>query len=398
MWKLQATATINLKIPLLNTDGTPAIGETTGLFTKIIAPDGTLVSGYTEATFTEPNGDGVYNTSFTSTSPTKAFLLEDQPNPYSVTLDSSTANVDPMTIDVWLVSIYPWEVAKEATLNSLNNFDPANDTVANVTTVATTTTNTDMRGTDSAALATTLSTHETNRDAMETTLQTEHGLLESGIANIGSGISRIQTSLVDQVLVSSGNNWIKVVVLVNDSNGALFDPADIIDPSGPQAYDNIGAKFTDINDDQVIMYKDNVGTPLDQVTLCAHAPQSNKPQLLERDGHGLYYYWMNATAIGDVLPVGQLKAVFGLFDITQTEATYSGTSPFLIQDTDPSAHLHILFAIAVLAETGTNERLDGIIVDIADHETARATMQSRAEGTGYDPAQNSLKNIKDSIG
>lgn len=36
-------------------------------------------------------------------------------------------------------------------VGNLNDFDPANDTVANVTLVATTTTNTDMRGTDSAA-------------------------------------------------------------------------------------------------------------------------------------------------------------------------------------------------------------------------------------------------------
>lgn len=234
--------------------------------------------------------------------------------------------------------------------------------------------------------------------SMETTLQTEHGLLQSGISNISTGISRIQTSLVDQVLVPSGNNWVKVVVLVNDSNGVLFDPADITDPFGPQVYNNIGAKFTDIDDDQVVMYKDNTGTPLDQVTLCAHAPQSNKPQLLERDGHGLYYYWMNATATGNALPVGQLKTVFGMFDIPQTEATYSGTSPFLIQDTEPSSHLHILFSVTVSADTGTNERLDDIIEDIAEHETARSTMQSRIEGTGYDPAQNSLKNIKDTIG
>ena len=246
---------------------------------------------------------------------------------------------------------------------------------------------------------TALGTHEAARAAMETTLQTEHGLLESGISNIGSGISRIQTSLVDQVLVPSGsNNWVKVVVLVNDSVGALFDPADIVDPSGSPVYNGVGIKFSDIDDDQVVMYKDNVGTPLDQVTLCAHAPQSNKPQILERDAHGLYYYWMNATATGNALPVGQLKTLVGLFDIIQAEATYSGVSPFLIQDTDPSSHLHILFAITVSAETGTNERLDDIIEDIAEHETARATMQTRIEGTNYDPNQNSLKNIKDTIG
>jgi hypothetical protein len=120
MWKLQATATINLKIPLINSDGTQAIGETSGLFTKIIAPDGSVISGYTEATFSEPNSDGVYNVSFPSNAPTKAFLLEDQANPYSVTLDSSTADVESMTINVWITSVYPWETSLESTLESIS--------------------------------------------------------------------------------------------------------------------------------------------------------------------------------------------------------------------------------------------------------------------------------------
>jgi len=46
-------------------------------------------------------------------------------------------------------------------------FDPAADTVANVTLVATTTTNTDMRGTDSAATATNLATVDSNIDAIK---------------------------------------------------------------------------------------------------------------------------------------------------------------------------------------------------------------------------------------
>ncbi len=120
MWKLQATATLNLKIPLLNTDGTQAIGETTGLFTKIIAPDGTAVTGYTEATFSEPNGDGIYNVSFPLTAPIKAFLLENQANPYSVTLDSTTADVDPMTIDVWVADRYIWELSSAVDLAAID--------------------------------------------------------------------------------------------------------------------------------------------------------------------------------------------------------------------------------------------------------------------------------------
>lgn len=52
------------------------------------------------------------------------------------------------------------------TLDGLNDFDPTADAVANVTLVATTTTNTDMRGTDSAATASALATVDSNVDAI----------------------------------------------------------------------------------------------------------------------------------------------------------------------------------------------------------------------------------------
>ena len=49
---------------------------------------------------------------------------------------------------------------------TFNNFDSTSDTVANVTLVGTTTTNTDMRGTDSAATAANLATVDSNVDAI----------------------------------------------------------------------------------------------------------------------------------------------------------------------------------------------------------------------------------------
>jgi len=54
-----------------------------------------------------------------------------------------------------------------AQISGLNNFDPSSETVANVTTVGTTTTNTDMRGTDNAATATALATVDSNVDAIK---------------------------------------------------------------------------------------------------------------------------------------------------------------------------------------------------------------------------------------
>ena len=55
-----------------------------------------------------------------------------------------------ISVTVQVYTQFPQTVDNNAILAGLNNFNPATDTVANVTTVATTTTNTDMRGTDSA--------------------------------------------------------------------------------------------------------------------------------------------------------------------------------------------------------------------------------------------------------
>ncbi|MDP2167982.1 MAG: hypothetical protein Q8J64_06600 [Thermodesulfovibrionales bacterium] len=118
--KLQATADIVVAIPLIKKDGSQATGLTLStLSTKIIKPDGTALTGYTEATFTEPNSDGVYVCKFPANAATKAFTLEDQPNPYTLTLDSSTADVEPTSVSVWIVSKYPWELALEATLTAI---------------------------------------------------------------------------------------------------------------------------------------------------------------------------------------------------------------------------------------------------------------------------------------
>jgi hypothetical protein len=72
------------------------------------------------------------------------------------------------------------------TLLAAGYFDPATDTVANVTTVSTTTTNTDMRGTDSAATAANLATAQSDLDVItgttgaliDVTADVYHALIE----------------------------------------------------------------------------------------------------------------------------------------------------------------------------------------------------------------------------
>jgi hypothetical protein len=66
----------------------------------------------------------------------------------------------------------------DATVSSRSTFDPTTDPVANVTLVATTTTNTDMRGTDNAATAAALSTAQGNiTDILEDTATTLPALI-----------------------------------------------------------------------------------------------------------------------------------------------------------------------------------------------------------------------------
>lgn len=115
--KLQATDDIILKIALINQDGSQATGEAANLSTKIIAPDGTALGGYSEAAFSEPGADGVYVVIFSKAAANLAFTLVDQPNSYTVILDSSTADVEPTPRDVWIVSQLTWEAAAKTTGN-----------------------------------------------------------------------------------------------------------------------------------------------------------------------------------------------------------------------------------------------------------------------------------------
>lgn len=85
---------------------------------------------------------------------TTAQQIDDLASQASV--DTIDTNVDAILVDTG--TTIPAQITSEindvqADIAALNDFNPATDTVANVTLVATTTTNTDMRGTDNALLA-----------------------------------------------------------------------------------------------------------------------------------------------------------------------------------------------------------------------------------------------------
>lgn len=116
MRKLQSIATIREKIPLMKADGTPLIGEdtdpgTTLLFTTLTNSAGQAVIGYTEATFSEPDGDGNYGVEFLLNAPDLAFTEEDQANPYFLTLNSTNPDaVASVPVPIRIVSQYLWEI------------------------------------------------------------------------------------------------------------------------------------------------------------------------------------------------------------------------------------------------------------------------------------------------
>ena len=166
----------------------------------------------------------------------------------------------------------------------------------------------------------------------------------SRVNNLGI-TEHLQTNLTDIKQVQEGDNYIKIDVFITDANSNLFDPADITDPGvNPRSYNGVGAIFTDISDNKITMFADNVGTPVGTMNLCHHTPQVNPPQLLARASTGIYYFWINATASGDALPVGKLTAKFAYFDIAQDDATYGASH---INDTNPSSHRRVLLSVTV---------------------------------------------------
>lgn len=95
----------------------------------------------------------------------------------------------------------------KTTLDALNDFNPTTNTVANVTLVATTTTNTDMRGTDSALLA---ASAPTNFGDLSITAST--GLVSlaatglDAIASTADGMVEIAKAIWDRVLTGATHN------------------------------------------------------------------------------------------------------------------------------------------------------------------------------------------------
>jgi hypothetical protein len=107
---------------------------------------------------------------------------------------------------------------------ALNDFDPANDTVANVTTVATCTTNSDMRGTDNAALASSLVTHDNNLAVVDGKVDTIDTNVDQLLLDVAAVVTDVMTYAVEGSVTFEQFQRIFLAALagITTNNGAIF--------------------------------------------------------------------------------------------------------------------------------------------------------------------------------
>lgn len=171
-----------------------------------------------------------------------------------------------------------------------------------------------------------------------TTLPASLASIQSAIDNVGS-ISLISTNLVDMHKTAE-DEWIMITAFIKDTDGLPFDPADITPDGDPRLYNGVGMTISDEETNQVVGYQTEGGSALDQITLCHHTAQSNKPQLAVRMSAGHYHFWLNKKD----LTVGRLSMEVGMFNITQASASYGAT---YITDTNPTSHIKQSFNVTV---------------------------------------------------
>ena len=118
------------------------------------------------------------------------------------------------------------------TLVAANYFDPAADTVAHVTLVDTTTTNTDMRGTDSAATASALATHDGKLDTVDANVDSVLEDTGTTIPGLISALNNLSTSDVEGITIDSGMDLAATLKRLL----AVLDGATTVAGSGPYVH------------------------------------------------------------------------------------------------------------------------------------------------------------------
>lgn len=135
--RTQATADINLIIPLMINTGAPDTGAT--LTVKAINPDGTENSSFTAPTISEViASSGIYKLIFPAAAANKLFTLANEYNPYTVLVKSATSgSTGYRAVRVYCVDRLPGEVAKSTEIAALDTVvDTVQTTVDAIPTLA----------------------------------------------------------------------------------------------------------------------------------------------------------------------------------------------------------------------------------------------------------------------
>ena len=169
----------------------------------ILAADGTVHTAHTTEGFTEAvAGSGVYNYPHPSPGTLLEFVFD------------ATVGGDTLYASVWDDGLTPQGAAEAALIaQDVSTFDPAADTVAHVTLVDTTTTNTDMRGTDGAA---------TPGDAMTLTAEYDHAK-DDVLTPLGVVDAKVDTILAEDVGADLGTDT--CTITLHDASGGVVADA-----------------------------------------------------------------------------------------------------------------------------------------------------------------------------
>lgn len=130
--KTQATADINIIVPLVINTGAPDTGAT--LTVKAINPDGSENTSFTAPTTSEViAGSGVYKLIFPAVAANKLFTLANEYNPYTVLVTSATSgSTGYRAVRAYCVDRLPGEISLSSEVSAVNALADALPTLAEI--------------------------------------------------------------------------------------------------------------------------------------------------------------------------------------------------------------------------------------------------------------------------
>jgi hypothetical protein len=192
-----------------------------------------------------------------------------------------------------------------ATISSRSTFDPTTDTVANVTTVATTTTNTDMRGTDGAL--TDKAGFSLSATGLDAIVSTATGMVEIAIAVW----DRVLTGATHNIARSAGRR-LRTLQDFGVYEGGFVYLDTVNGTSGTVDFENGTVALPCLTIDEALTIKASVGLPGIRIIAGSSVtlPSSVAGFVIEGSGYTLV---LNGQSVDGTLFRGAINGVSGTF-------------------------------------------------------------------------------------